>query len=67
MIATTAEYQKSQQELRDLETRVRSEPYWSEEPNRAGSKGFTKGGIRKMIARLHDELAGYQAAHPEPG
>jgi hypothetical protein len=31
-----------------------------------GSKGFTKAGIRKMIARLHEELAlyeGEQEAH----
>ncbi len=25
-----------------------------------GSKGFTKAGIRKMIARLHEELAVYE-------
>ena len=26
----------------------------------AGAKGFTKAGIRKMIARLHEELAVYE-------
>lgn len=28
--------------------------------NPVGSKGFTKAGIRKMIARLHGELAVYE-------
>jgi len=27
-----------------------------------GSKGFTKAGIRKMIARLHEELAVYEGS-----
>jgi hypothetical protein len=37
--------------------------------NPGGSKGFTKAGIRKMIARLHEELAiyeGSQEARTEP-
>jgi hypothetical protein len=33
---------------------------------RAGSKGFTKAGIRKMIARLHEELAVYECSEPGP-
>jgi hypothetical protein len=27
-----------------------------------GSKGFTKAGIRKMITRLHEELAVYEGS-----
>jgi hypothetical protein len=27
-----------------------------------GAKGFTKAGIRKMIARLHEELAVYEGS-----
>ena len=58
MIANPAEYQTAQDELRDLEARLarlqQSQP--------AGSKGFTKAGIRKMIARLHEELAIYEGS-----
>jgi hypothetical protein len=65
VIATTVEYQKAQAELRDLELRL----HRLEESNPHGSKGFTKAGIRKMIARLHEELAVYEgseaASHPE--
>jgi hypothetical protein len=63
MIATSTEYQKAQEELRDLEARLhrleRSDP--------AGSNGFTKAGIRKMIARLHEELAPSTRAAKKPG
>lgn len=62
MIATAAEYEKAQDELRSLEGRL--ERLQRETP--AGTKGFTKAGIRKMIARLHEELAmfeGSQEAH----
>lgn len=65
MIANAAEYMKAQEELRDLEQRL--ERVRREHP--AGSKGFTKAGIRKMIARLHEELAVYEgseeASHPD--
>jgi len=65
MIATTIEYQKAQEELKDLEDRLRR----LEQSNPGGSKRFTKAGIRKMIARLHEELAVYEgseeAKHPE--
>ena len=30
--------------------------------NTIGSKGFTKAGIRKMIARIHEELAIYEGS-----
>src|SRR5688500_5178017 len=32
-----------------------------------GSKGFTKAGIRKMIARLHEELAAYEGSEEARG
>ncbi len=58
MITTTVEYEKAQAELRDLTDRLarllQSHP--------AGSKGFTKAGVRKMIARLHEELAVYEGS-----
>ena len=58
MIATTTDYQKAQEELRDLEDRLRR----LEQSHPGGGKGFTKAGIRKMIARLHEELAVYEGS-----
>jgi hypothetical protein len=55
MIASTTEYQKAQEELRSLEERLAR----LQETHPAGDKGFTKAGIRKMIARLHEEIAVY--------
>ena len=58
MIANLTDYQKVQDEIRSLEERLArlqlSHP--------VGSKGFTKAGIRKMIARLHEELAAYEGS-----
>ena len=51
MIGTAIEYQKAQKELRDLEERLDR----LQQSNPIGSKGFTKAGIHKMIARLHEE------------
>jgi hypothetical protein len=56
MITTPVEYEKAQQELRDLEDRLRR----LQENAAAGTKGFTKAGIRKLISRLHEELAIYE-------
>jgi hypothetical protein len=58
MIATTTEYEKTQEELRLLEERLAR----IQESHPVGSKGFTKAGIRKMIARLHEELAEYEGS-----
>jgi hypothetical protein len=58
VITSAVEYQKAEEEIRDLERRLerlqQSSPF--------GAKGFTKAGIRKMIARLHEELAVYEGS-----
>ena len=56
MIQTAEEYQKAQEELGHLER-------WLAQMQRdhpVPAKGLTKAGIRKMIARLHEELAVYE-------
>lgn len=58
MIATETEYEKVQEELRSLEERLTR----LQQSNPVGSKGFTKAGIRKMIARLHEELAVFEGS-----
>jgi len=58
MIATETDYEKAQEELQSLEERLSR----LQHSNPAGSKGFTKAGIRKMIARLHEELAVYEGS-----
>lgn len=58
MITNLMEYEKAEQELHDLEARLArlraSHP--------VGEKGFTKAGIRKMISRLHEELAVFEGS-----
>lgn len=65
MICNSTEYQKAQEELRSLEERLER----VQQATPTGVKGFTKAGIREMIARLHEELAAYEgseaARHPE--
>jgi len=56
MITGPEEYEKAQADLRDLNERLAR----LQQTNAAGSKGFTKAGVRKMIARLHEELAVYE-------
>ncbi len=58
MIANPIEYQKAQEEIRQLEERLER----LQQSNPIGFKGFTKAGIRKMIARLHEELAVYEGS-----
>jgi hypothetical protein len=58
MIANELEYQKAKEELAYLEQ-------WLERLQRdhpAPDKGLTKAGVRKMIARLHEELAVYEGS-----
>lgn len=58
MIATKSEYEKAQSELQDLQARL--ERLQREHP--IGEKGFTKAGIRKLIARLNEELALFEGS-----
>jgi hypothetical protein len=58
MIANLAEYQKADEELRILQQRL--DQLLQAHP--LGSKGFTKAGIRKMIAQLQEELAIYEGS-----
>jgi len=58
MITSAEQYQKAQEELRLLEDRLQR----LQQSYPLGAKGFTKAGIRKMIARLHEELALYEGS-----
>ncbi|RJP21979.1 MAG: hypothetical protein C4527_22685 [Candidatus Omnitrophota bacterium] len=58
MIANQIEYQKAQEEIRLLEERLER----LQQTHPIGSKGFTKAGIRKMIAHLHEDLAIYEGS-----
>ena len=58
MITNAEEYQKAQEELHLLEDRLQR----LQQNYPVGAKGFTKAGIRKMIARLHEELALYEGS-----
>jgi hypothetical protein len=58
MITTAEQYQRAQEELHQLEQRL----YRIQQRHPLGAKGFTKAGIRKMIARLHEELALYEGS-----
>jgi len=58
MIFNLTEYEKAQEEMRILEKRLER----LQQTHPIGSKGFTKAGIRKMIARLHEELAVFEGS-----
>ena len=58
MIKTTVEYEKAQEELRDLEQRLAQ----LQRTHPIGEKGFAKAGIRKLIARLNEELAVFEGS-----
>jgi hypothetical protein len=58
VITTEIEYEKAQSELRDLQARL--ERLQCEHP--LGENGFTKAGIRKLIARLNEELAVFEGS-----
>lgn len=61
MIKSVTEYETALRELEELEERL--ERLQNEHPG--GKKGYTKAGVRKMIARIHEELAVYEASSPE--
>ena len=50
--------EKAQAELQDGTDRLAR----LQQTNPTGSKGFTKAGVQKMIARLHEELAVYECS-----
>lgn len=56
MITNDDQYRTAQDELRQLEERLNR--LQQEFP--LGAKGLTKAGVRKLIARLHEELAVYE-------
>lgn len=58
MITNAEQYQRAQEELHQLEDRLRR----LQQSHPLGAKGFTKAGIRKLIARLHEELAVYEGS-----
>lgn len=58
MIADANEYVKACQELDLLQARL--DRLLREHPGPA--KGLTKAGVRKLIARLHEELAVYEGS-----
>jgi len=58
VITTEIEYEKAQSELRDLQDRLAR--LQREHP--IGENGFTKAGIRKLIARLNEELAVFEGS-----
>ncbi len=58
MITTTTEYEKAETELTDLQNRLAE----LQKDHPIGDKGFTKAGIRKLIARLNEELAVFEGS-----
>jgi hypothetical protein len=58
VIASLIEYEKAQEELQLLENRLEQ----LQQTNPVGSKGFTKAGIRRMIARIQEELALFEGS-----
>jgi hypothetical protein len=58
VIKTKVEYEQAQSELRDLQERLAQ----LQRDHPIGEKGFTKAGIRKLIARLNEELAVFEGS-----
>jgi len=56
MIQNEQEYQVVRAQLRDLESWLER----LEQTDRSSDSGLTKAGIRKMMARLHEELGFYE-------
>lgn len=57
MITNAAEYEKAHSDLRILELRIAD----LERDHPVGEKGFTKAGVRKMIAKINEELAVFES------
>jgi hypothetical protein len=58
VITSEVEYEKAQSELLDLQQRLAQ----LQHDHPIGEKGFTKAGIRKLIARLNEELALFEGS-----
>ncbi len=58
MICDLTEYEKAQEEIHILEKRLER----LQQTHPIDIKGFTKAGIRKLIARLHEELAVFEGS-----
>lgn len=58
MITSATDYEKAQEEIHALEDRLQR----LQQSHPLGAKGFTKAGIRKLIARLHEELAVFEGS-----
>jgi hypothetical protein len=58
VITTTVEFEKAQCELQDLQARLAQ----LQRDHPIGEKGFTKAGIRKLTARLNEELAIFEGS-----
>ena len=58
MISNPVEYEKAQAELQELQQRLAE----LQRRHPIGEKGFTKAGIRKLIARLNEELAVFEGS-----
>ncbi len=57
MISNAVEYEKAHSDLRILEQRIAD----LEREHPIGEKGFTKAGVRKMIAKINEELASFES------
>ena len=57
MIQNDNEYRKAEDEIDELMSRLKE----LQSTTSIGTKGFTKAGIRKLIARIHEELALYES------
>jgi hypothetical protein len=56
VISSPAEYEEAHSDLRILEQRIAD----LEREHPIGEKGFTKAGVRKMIAKINEELAAFE-------
>lgn len=63
MIVNAAEYEKAHSDLRILEQRIAD----LEREHPIGEKGFTKAGVRKMIAKIDQEIAAFVQASVREG
>jgi hypothetical protein len=59
LITSALEYEKAQEELEHLEEWLKR----LEREHPLPEMGLSKAGIRKMIARLHEELGHYEGTH----